>query len=94
MFEQKMLFYKFFSSFKIMGAIKGVNISASKQNIKNLLDNFGALDVGIMYANFQASSFIDVGREWSDRQKEEQTTILASIHTGICFAREGQHLFF
>jgi len=27
MFEQKMLFYKLFSSFKIMGAIKDVNIN-------------------------------------------------------------------
>jgi len=33
MYEQKMLFYKFFSSFKIMGVIKEVNI---KLNLKYL----------------------------------------------------------
>jgi len=60
MFEQKMLFYKFFSSFKIMGAIKGVNISASKQNIKNLPGSFWAIHVRIMHINFQTSSFTGV----------------------------------
>jgi len=66
MFEQKMLFYKLFSSFKIMGAIKktlDLNISACRQNIKNLIGNFGAIRVRIMNANFQASNFIGVGGE-------------------------------
>jgi len=46
--NQKILFYKLLSSFKIMVAIKDVNIellnlniSASRQNIKKLIGNFG-----------------------------------------------------
>jgi len=31
--------------------------------IKNLIGDFGAIHVRIMHANFQASSFTDVGRE-------------------------------
>jgi len=38
------------------------------QNIKNLISNFGAIYVGIMHAKFQASSFIGVGGECSDRR--------------------------
>jgi len=65
MFEQRILFYKLFSSFKIMGAtyyrniykILNLNISASWQNIKKLDGNFGAIHVGNVHANFQASSF-------------------------------------
>jgi len=49
MFEQNMLFYK--------------DISASWQNIKNLIGNFGAIYVGIMLAKFQASSSTCVGGE-------------------------------
>jgi len=41
-----------------------LNISASKQNIKNLICNFGAVYVRIMHAYFQASSFTGVGGEW------------------------------
>jgi len=38
-----------------------LNISAPGQNIKNLINNFGAIHVGIMHAEFQASSFTGVG---------------------------------
>jgi len=34
--------------------ILNLNISASRQNIKNLINNFGAIHVGIMHAKFQA----------------------------------------
>jgi len=43
-----------------------LNISASRQNIKNLISNFGAIHVGIKRAKFQASSFTGVGGEWGD----------------------------
>jgi len=39
------------------------NISASRQNIKNLIGNFGAIYVGMMQAKFQVSSFPGVGGE-------------------------------
>jgi len=45
-----------------------LNISASIQNIKNLLGNFGAIYVGNMHANFQVSSFTGVGE--GDRRKD------------------------
>jgi len=38
----------------------------ARQNIKNLISNFGAIYVGIMHAKFQASSFTSVGGEWGD----------------------------
>jgi len=40
-----------------------LNVSASGQNIKNLIDNFGAIHVGIMHGKFQASSSTGVGGE-------------------------------
>jgi len=54
-----------------MGAIEGVNItlnlniSASGQNIKNLVCNFGAIHVRIMHSNFLyiVSSFTGGGGE-------------------------------
>jgi len=46
--------------------------SASKQNIKNLVGNFGDIHVGIMYAKFQSSSFNSVGGGRGDRRKDEQ----------------------
>jgi len=58
MFKQKMLFYKLFSSFKIMRANKGIkitfnlNILTSWQNIINLDSNFEAHHVGNVHANF------------------------------------------
>jgi len=62
-----MLFFTLFSCFKKVGAIKDVNlnlnISASRQNIKNLICDFGATHVRIMHANFQASSFTGLGAE-------------------------------
>jgi len=60
-----------------------LNISTSRQNIKNLIGNFGGIHVRIMQAEFQASSFNGVGGEWCDRQKEWRTTTLATIHNGI-----------
>jgi len=54
-----------------MGAIKyktlNLNISASKQNIKNLIDSFRAIPVRSTHANFQASSSTGVGEECGDR---------------------------
>jgi len=43
-----------------------LNISASIQNIKNLVSDFGAIYVRIMHASFQASSFMGAAREWGD----------------------------
>jgi len=40
-----------------------LNISTSRQNIKKLICNFGAIRVRIMHSNFQASSFTSVGGE-------------------------------
>jgi len=47
-----------------------LNISASRQNIKNLDSNFEAIHVRIIPANFQASSFTGVGGEWGDRRTD------------------------
>jgi len=38
-----------------------LNISASRQNIKNLIGNFGAIYVGNMHTKFQPSSTKCVG---------------------------------
>jgi len=38
-----------------------LNILASRQDIKNLDGNFGALHVGNMHVNFQASSSMGMG---------------------------------
>jgi len=51
-----------------MGVIKddkilNLNISASRQNIKNLVLNFGAFHERIMQSNFQTFSFTGVGGE-------------------------------
>jgi len=40
-----------------------LNISTSRQNIKNLVGNFGGIHVRIMHAKFQASSSAGVGGE-------------------------------
>jgi len=53
--------------------------SASMQNIKNLVGNFGAIHVGVMHAKFQPSSFNGVGGG-GDRQKDGQmSSILEQI---------------
>jgi len=39
-----------------------LNILAFKQNITNLVGNFGAIHMGIMHAKFQLSSFNGCGR--------------------------------
>jgi len=38
-----------------------LNISASRQDIKNMVHKFEAIHVRIMHANLQASSFPSVG---------------------------------
>jgi len=46
-----------------------LNISDSRQNIKNLVGTFGALHVGNIHANFQASCFPGMGkgmRRWME----------------------------
>jgi len=65
-----MLFYKLFSSFKTVGAIKDVNyktlninILTFRQNIKNLVGNFRAINVRIMHAKLNPSSFNGMGGE-------------------------------
>jgi len=40
-----------------------LNISACRQNVKNLIGKFAAIYVGIMLAKFQVSSFTEVGGE-------------------------------
>jgi len=45
-----------------------LNISASRQNTKHLIGNFGAIHVVIVHAKFKASSFTGVGGEWDDRR--------------------------
>jgi len=50
-----------------------LNISASRQNIINLVGNFQAIHVGNMPANFQASSFTGVGGEWGDKRTRDFT---------------------
>jgi len=72
-----------------------LNISASKQNIKKKISNFGAIRVRIMHANFQASSFTGVGGEWTDRRfhTECQVILNRSLYKISklfpCFARDG-----
>jgi len=43
-----------------------LNISASGQNIKYLVDDFWALYVGNKHADFQVSSSTGVGVKWGD----------------------------
>jgi len=50
-----------------------LNISASGQNIKNLVGNFGAIRVRIMYGKFQASNFTSVGGELGDIRTRDVT---------------------
>jgi len=47
----------------IHNIILNLNVSAFRQNIKNLVGNFGAINVGNMHASFQPSSFNGVGGE-------------------------------
>jgi len=51
-----------------------LNISASRQNIKNLVGIFGAIYVRIMHANFQAFSSTGVGEGGGDRRKDGHGT--------------------
>jgi len=91
-----------------MGAIKGINIklwtaniSASRQNIKNLIDNFRAIHVRIMHANFQVSSFTGVGGEWGGRQmdtghqgREHYTEFLNSSLTSLGMDKDSKQAMF
>jgi len=56
----------FLRAHQVYNKTLNLNISASRQNIKNLIGNFGAIHVGKMHAKFQASSFTGVGGEWGD----------------------------
>jgi len=67
-----MLIYKLFSSFKIMGAIKDINIKP-RAKYQNLTGNFGATHLGNMHAHFQVSCFTGLGGEWGDRQTRDVT---------------------
>jgi len=58
--------------------------SASRQIIKNLVGNFGALSVGSMHANFQPSSFNGVGGRGGDRRTRDiicHTAKLPLLHS-------------
>jgi len=60
------------ASFVILFHLK-LNLK-TRQNIKNLVGNFGALNVGNMHAKFQAPSFNGVGGGGGDRRKGWQWT--------------------
>jgi len=68
MFEQKMIFYKLLSSFKIRGAIKG-----------DLVGYFWAIHVGNRHTNFQVSNSTDVGGEWGYILKEGHPAVFGPI---------------
>jgi len=58
-----------------------LNISASRQNIKNLVGNFGAIYVGNMHANFQVSGSSGVEGGGGDRQKDWRHAVFC----GSCY---------
>jgi len=73
LFEYKVIFFKLFSSLKVMVAIKDVNtnlISASRQNIKNLVGKFGAISTWkLCIPNFRPqASLVWEENEVTDRQ--------------------------
>jgi len=77
-----MLFYKLLSSFKIMGAIKDINIKLWTQ-ISQLPGKISKIwtesfEPSIMHANFQVSSFSSVGGEWGDTTPHPYTKFLYS----------------
>jgi len=53
-----------------------LNISISRPNIKNLVSNFGAIYVGYMHANFQASCSPGMWRGGGDRRMHMSCLIL------------------
>jgi len=57
-----------------------LNISAFRQNIKNLVGNFWAIYVRNMHANFQVSGSIGVGREWGDMQHDVKPFLAWSLY--------------
>jgi len=56
--------------------------SASKQNIKNLVGNLGAIYEGIMHAKFHPSSLNGVGGGVGDRRKDGHRTSLHIAQEG------------
>jgi len=66
------------------------NISASRQNIKNLISNFGSIHVGIMHAKFQAVSLTGVGGEWGDISKAQSLYKNSKPHPRL--ARKGLNI--
>jgi len=84
-----MLFYKLFFSFQIKGPkykTLNSNISASRQNIKNLNCNFGDIHIRIMHANFQASIF-RCGRRMSWGTYSPSLYKISKL--SLCFASAG-----
>jgi len=67
--------------------------SASKQNIKNLVGNFGAIHVGIMHAKFQPSSLSGMKGGGGDRQKGRPMTSRHIYNFSHRFAWEGLCVF-
>jgi len=67
-----------------------LNISASRQKIKNLISNFVAIHVAIMHAKFQASCFTGVGEEWGDRRMLDvmPDPYTKFLNSHLCFASE------
>jgi len=87
MFEQKNLFYKLFSGFQIMGAIKDVNIKIwtyKYLSLKAKYQKSGWLPWKVIYggnmpANFQISSSTSVGGEWGGIKKGVRHAIICPI---------------
>jgi len=48
-----------------------LNISISRQNVKNQVGYFGAIHVGITHAKFDASNSTGVGGEWGDSPSDK-----------------------
>jgi len=96
-----MLFYKLFLSFKIMEAIKrqkyktlNLNISASRQSIKNRYETFGAIHMWNMHTKFQPSSSIGVGGVWGDTHMCDVTSRslhnISKLPLSLCSIRFGR----
>jgi len=66
-----------------------LNVSTYRQNIKNLIANFGVIHVGIMHAKFQTFSFSCEGGEWGDRHMRDVTPDpYTKFHPSLCFGRD------
>jgi len=71
-----------------------ITFSAFKQNIKNLLGNFGAIHVGIMHAKFQPSVVDGVGERMGGCQTFLNRTLYKISNLPLRFAWEGYHFLF